>query len=169
MKVIILNGPMGVGKTAVGKAIADQCPGTAFIDGDWCMDIHPFVGNRETKTMAVNNILHMIGNYQRCSVCSMVVLAWLMDDPWVLHAITEGIAALQIEVKSVTLVCSRESLIQRWENDQHCEWRTDDWLNVSLKSLPEFMTMEHVIDTSDLSVDQVADLIMQEKKGLQNE
>ncbi len=52
MKVIILNGPMGVGKTAVGKYIADHTPGTAFIDGDWCLDIHPFVGNRETKTMA---------------------------------------------------------------------------------------------------------------------
>ncbi len=48
MKVIILNGPMGVGKTTVGKHIADHNPGTAFIDGDWCMDIHPFVGNRET-------------------------------------------------------------------------------------------------------------------------
>jgi hypothetical protein len=42
-------------------------PGTASIDGDWCMDIHPFVGNRETKTMAVDNILHMVGNYRRCS------------------------------------------------------------------------------------------------------
>ena len=29
------------------------------------MDIHPFVGNRETKAMAVDNILHMIGNYQK--------------------------------------------------------------------------------------------------------
>lgn len=161
MKIIILNGPMGVGKTAVGKAIADRHPGTAFIDGDWCMDIHPFVGNRETKAMAVDNILHLIGNYRKCSVCSLVVLAWLMDDPWVLHAVTEGIAALQFEVKTVTLVCSRESLIRRWKNDRQCEWRTDNWLNASLKSLPAFTAMEHVIDTSDLSVDQVADLIMQ--------
>ena len=160
MKVIILNGPMGVGKSAVGKAIADQYPGTAFIDGDWCMDIHPFVGNRETKAMAVDNILHLVANYRKCSACSMIVLAWLMDDPRVFRAVTEGIAALQMEVKSVTLVCCRESLIRRWKNDQHCEWRTDDWLNVSLKSLPEFRTMEQVIDTSDLSVDQVADLIM---------
>ena len=161
MKIIVLNGPMGIGKTTVGKTIAGRNPGTAFIDGDWCMDIHPFVGTRETKAMAVDNILHMISNYRKCSVCSMVVLAWLMDDPWVLRAVMEGIDGMQAEVKNVTLVCSRESLIRRWKSDQHCDWRTDEWLNVSLKSLPKFAAMEHVIDTSNLSADQVADLIMQ--------
>lgn len=160
MKVIILNGPMGIGKTTVGKHIADRNPGTAFIDGDWCMDIHPFVGNEETRTMAVDNILHMIRNYQDCSVCSMVVLVWLMDDPEVVRRITEGLAALQAEVKYVTLLCDRETLIKRWKNDQGCEWRTDDWLQVSLKSLPGFATMENGIDTSNLSVDRIADMIM---------
>lgn len=38
MRVIVINGPMGVGKTTVGRYIADSCAGTAFIDGDWCMD-----------------------------------------------------------------------------------------------------------------------------------
>ena len=151
---------MGVGKTAVGKYIADHHPGTAFIDGDWCMDIHPFVGSRETKAMAVDNILHMIGNYQKCSVCSMVVLVWLMDDPWVIQGIMEGLAGLHAEVKSVTLVCNRENLIKRWNNDQNCEWRTDEWLNVSLKSLPGFASVENAIDTSDLPVDRIADLVM---------
>ena len=162
MKVIVLNGPMGVGKTTVGKYIADRNPGTAFIDGDWCMDIHPFVGNEETKAMAVDNILHMIGNYQECPECSMVVLVWLMDDPWVIQRITEGLSALRAEMKSVTLVCDRETLISRWENDRNCEWRTDEWLNVSLKSLPGFASMDNVTDTSGLSVEQVADLIMRE-------
>ena len=161
MKVIVLNGPMSVGKTTVGKYIADQNPGTAFIDGDWCMDIHPFIGNQETKVMAVDNILHMIGNYQKCSVCSMVVLVWLMDDPWVMQRISEGLAALRAEMINVTLVCDRKNLIKRWNNDQNCEWRTDEWLQVSLKSLPGFASMDNVIDTSDLSVDQTADLIMQ--------
>lgn len=161
MKVIIINGPMGVGKTTVGKFIADHHPGTALIDGDWCMDIHPFVGNPETRAMAVDNILHMIGNYGKCSVCSMVVLVWLMDDPHVIQRIMDGLSALKADVKSVTLICSRESLIHRWENDPDCDWRTEQWLNVSLKSLPGFSAMDHVIDTSDLSVDQVAELIMQ--------
>ncbi|MBR6165900.1 MAG: AAA family ATPase [Clostridia bacterium] len=162
MKVIILNGPMGVGKTTVGKYIADRNPGTAFIDGDWCMDIHPFVGSRETKAMAVDNILHMIGNYQKCSVCSMIVLVWLMDDEWVIQRITEGLAALRAEVQSVTLACSSEDLIMRWNQDRSCEWRTDHWLNVSLKSLPGFVSMDNVIDTSGLPVNRVAEIILQQ-------
>ena len=161
MKVIILNGPMGVGKTTVGKYIADHYPGTAFIDGDWCLDLHPFVGNRETKAMAVDNILHMIGNYMKCSVCKMIVLVWLMDDPWVLQAITDGLAALQAEVKSVTLVCDRENLIRRWENDHNCEWRTDEWLKVSLASLPAFAAMGNTMDTAGLSVERIAGRIME--------
>ena len=92
MKVIIINGPMGVGKTTTGKCIADSTPGTALIDGDWCMDLHPFVGNRETRAMAVDNILHMIGNYRKCSECRMVVLVWLMDDPWVYDSLLDGLA-----------------------------------------------------------------------------
>jgi len=160
MKVVILNGPMGVGKTTVGKYIADRNPGTAFIDGDWCMDIHPFVGNRETKAMAVDNILHMIGNYRDCSVCSMVVLVWLMDDHWVIQRILEGLSSLQVEVQYMTLVCSEENLIRRWKSDRNCSWRTDEWLNVSLQSLPGFASMDNTIDTSDLSVDQIADRIM---------
>ena len=160
MKVIILNGPMGVGKTAVGRYIADHHPGTAFIDGDWCMDLHPFAGTRETRAMAADNILHMIGNYLNCSACGMVVLAWLMDDPQILRSITEGVSALGAEMKSVTLVCGREALRSRWENDRNCAWRTGEWLDVSLKSLPGFAAMDNAIDTDSLTVSQAADLIM---------
>jgi len=159
MKAIVINGPMGVGKTVVGKCIADKNTGTAFIDGDWCMDLHPFVGNRETKEMAIDNILHMIGNYRKCSFCRMIVLVWLMDDEWVRERILNGIAEMELEAKSVTLICSREELVRRWTNDHACEWRTDEWLEVSLKSLPAFEQMENCIDTSGYSIEEVAGMI----------
>ena len=161
MKAILINGPMGVGKTTVGKYIAERYPGTAFIDGDWCMDLHPFVGSRETRAMAVDNILHLAGNYRECSVCRMIVVVWLMDEPQVVRAVAEGLSGLQMDVTSVTLVCGREELIRRWKNDHDCEWRTDEWLDVSLKSLPGFAAMEHTIDTDGLSVEQIAERIMQ--------
>ena len=160
LKVIVINGPMGVGKTTVGRFIAEKYPGTAFIDGDWCMDLHPFVGSRETKDMAIDNILHMIGNYRKCSACNMVVLVWLMDDPWVRRKIAEGLSGMRAETRNVTLVCDEEQLISRWKKDQNCAWRTDEWLEVSRKSLPIFFAMEHTINTDDLTVEQVADMIM---------
>ena len=165
MKVIILNGPMGVGKTTVGKRIAETHPGTAFIDGDWCMDLHPFVGNRETRTMAADNILHMIGNYRKCPLCKMVVLVWLMDDPRVLEVIKDGIAAMDLDVQSVTLICDREELMRRWQNDHECEWRTPEWLEISLKSLPFFAAMDNPVNTGGLTADQIAQVIAEQKTG----
>ena len=164
MKVTVINGPMGVGKTTVGKLIADSCPGTAFIDGDWCMDIHPFVGNPETRAMAVDNILHITGNYLRCTACRQVVLVWLMDDTRTRKSLMEGLAAQQAEVQYVTLTCGRENLVRRWKNDKSCEWRTDGWLEASLASLPGFAAMENTINTDGLSAEQAAELIMNRGK-----
>ena len=160
MKVIIINGPMGVGKTTVGKYIAEKCTGTAFIDGDWCFDIHPFVGNQATKTMAIDNILHMIANYRKCSICNMIVFVWLMDERWVYQKIADGISNMELEAKNFTLVCDKNTLINRWENDENCEWRTNEWLEVSLKSLSFFSLFENCIDTSGLTIDMIADMIM---------
>ena len=160
MKAIVINGPMGVGKTTVGQYIAEKYPGTAFIDGDWCMDIHPFVGNRETKAMAVDNILHMAGNYSRCSACRMLVIVWLMDDAWVRERIAEGLSGQGLAVNSVTLMCDEAELIRRWKNDTVCPWRTDEWLQVSIKSLAQFGAMPGCIDTTGRTVAQVADAIV---------
>ncbi|MDE5940344.1 MAG: AAA family ATPase [Lachnospiraceae bacterium] len=160
MKVIIINGPMGVGKTTVGKYIAEKWEGTAFIDGDWCLDLHPFVGNRETKTMAIDNILHMIDNYRKCSICKMIVLVWLMDEQWVYQKIADGISKMGLEVKNTVLVCNENNLIDRWKKDKKCEWRTQEWLEISLKSLLFFSSLQGSIDTSDLAVDIVADMVV---------
>ncbi|MBO4368463.1 MAG: AAA family ATPase [Clostridia bacterium] len=160
MRVIIINGPMGVGKTTVGKLIADKVPGTAFIDGDWCMDIHPFIGNRETKEMAADNILHMIGNYNRCSVCGMVVLVWLMDDARVLKSILDGLSEMDMQAKVFTLICDENELVKRWKNDRTCEWRTDEWLDVSLRSLPYFRAAGDTVDTGGRSPESIADTIL---------
>ena len=77
----------------------------------------------------------------------------------------DGLSALRAEVKSVTLTCDRETLIRRWKNDHNCEWRTDHWLEISLKSLPYFTSMKDVIDTSNLSVERVAGMILGEGRS----
>ena len=160
MNVILINGPMGAGKTTVGKQIAESVYGTALIDGDWCMDLHPFVGSRETKEMAIDNILHMMRNYKACSACRQIVLVWLMDEAWVRNALADGICKMGLTPHSFTLMCSEEELIRRWKNDDRCDWRTDEWLRVSLRSLKDFSNMENCIDTTAMTIAQVTETVM---------
>ena len=90
----------------------------------------------------------------------MIVLVWLMDEQWVYQKVVDGISDMELEAKSFTLVCDKNNLVNRWENDKACEWRTNEWLEVSLKSLSFFSSLENCIDTSGLTVNIIADMIM---------
>ena len=41
-RLIMVNGPMGVGKTAVCRRLVRLCAPAAFLDGDWCWMLEPF-------------------------------------------------------------------------------------------------------------------------------
>lgn len=164
-KLIIITGPMGVGKTTVGKNLSDKISRSAFIDGDWCLNIHPFVGNRETKNMAIDNIVHMIKNYNKCSECDSVVLGWVMSENTI-NKIVSGIADMDFQIFCFTLTVSGQALIQRWKNDVETEWRTNEELNNSLVSLEDYLNRKntHIIDTSDISADGVLEQILERIK-----
>lgn len=164
-KLIIITGPMGVGKTTVGKKLSDKISRSAFIDGDWCLNIHPFVGNRETKNMAIDNIVHMIKNYNKCSECDSVVLGWVMSENTI-NKIVSGIADMDFQIFCFTLTVSGQALIQRWKNDVETEWRTNEELNNSLVSLEDYLNRKntHIIDTSDISADGVLEQIFERIK-----
>ena len=161
-KFIIINGPMGVGKTVTGKLLCDKIGRAAFIDGDWCLDIHPFIGNKETKSMAIDNIIYMTKNYNLCSECDIIVLSWIMSENTI-EKILHGLINVGIKIYCITLICDKDSLIERWKNDKIVEWRNDEQLNQSLKSIEDFTkrNIENIIDSSKMSIDNVIDKIME--------
>lgn len=159
-KVIIINGPIGVGKTTVGKLLCDKLYKSAFLDGDWCFDLHPFIANKETKDMAIDNILHIIKNYLNCTQCEFVVFNWVMDKTYVYEKIIDGIKSTDMHLYEITLYCTDVALENRWYKDTLCEWRNDEWLNVSKRSLNYFESLNTLkIDTSNKQAVDVADEI----------
>lgn len=58
--LILVNGTMGVGKTAVCQELKQLLPNCVFLDGDWCWDMSPFVVNDETKAMVMQNICFFV-------------------------------------------------------------------------------------------------------------
>ncbi len=59
----MLCGAIGVGKSATGRAFRDMLPNCAFLDGDWCWDMHPFRVTETTKRVVLDNICHALKNF----------------------------------------------------------------------------------------------------------
>ena len=69
--LFFINGPMGVGKTAVCGKLLRRLEASAYLDGDWCWNINPFYDQQNTTKIMTDNlsldkiadqILHKEGN-----------------------------------------------------------------------------------------------------------
>jgi len=164
-KIIIISGPMGVGKTTTGIALCDKIGKTAFIDGDWCLDIHPFVGNKETKDMAIKNIVYLVKNYYYCSECENIVLSWVISEKRIENIISE-LKDIELRIFSITLTCNEEELLKRWKNDKTVDWRTDEWYKESIKSLEDYNNRKNtiIIETNKKQIEMVVNEIIKKIK-----
>lgn len=52
-KLIIINGTMGVGKTATSKELNKKLNNSVWLDGYWCWMMNPFTVNDENKNMVI--------------------------------------------------------------------------------------------------------------------
>lgn len=159
---IIINGTMGAGKSTVGRRVAELLGSAAFIEGDFVIELHPHIDHSETEAMQRDNILHMSKNYYNFNKCESVVLSWIMGENGASKMILE-VSKLKYQAYHFILTCNKEVLIERWHKDNVNDWRTDENLITSIALLDEFNKRTDCIfiDTSDLSVDMVAEKIIQ--------
>ena len=79
--LIVLNGPMGVGKTTVGKELCRRLAPSIFLDGDWCWDLHPFSVTDATKALVMDNIRALLRRDLDCPEVDYVVFVWVLQPP----------------------------------------------------------------------------------------
>ena len=58
--LLLIGGPMGVGKTSVCRCLQKKLNNSVFLDGDWCWDSNPFLVTEETKEMVMDNIGYLL-------------------------------------------------------------------------------------------------------------
>lgn len=157
----IIGGTMGVGKTAVCQVLKSRLPRSVFLDGDWCWDADPFVVNDETRRMAMDNITCLLASFLRCSVYENVLFCWVMHEQSTIDEILSRLALDGVSVRTISLVCTPETLKKRLESDVLAGKRTADVAERNLKRLPLYRALNtKKIDTSDLSVVQTAEEII---------
>lgn len=157
--LIFINGPMGAGKTAVSQELKRLLPGSVFLDGDWCWDMHPFTVTDETKQMVLNNIAALLGNFIACSAFETVIFCWVMHEYHIMEEIESRLNLSDCRVSRFTVTCSAETLRGRLEKDIAAGIRQPDILERSSARLPLYLQedMKTVkIQTDHYTVRQVA-------------
>lgn len=84
-KLYMIGGAMGVGKTTVCQILKRRLDNCAFLDGDWCWDMHPFRVTGETKALVLGNICHVLNSFLDCEAFDNVVFCWVMHDQAVIE------------------------------------------------------------------------------------
>lgn len=157
----LIGGTMGVGKTTVCRELKNQLHRSVFLDGDWCWDMNPFVVTEETKAMVLDNITALLGNFLRCSAYDHVIFSWVMHQQSIVDTILGRLDLTDVKVVSVSLVCSREALLQRLYRDVEAGIRQPDILLRSPQRLSLYDSMNtEKVDTTHVTVAQAVQEIL---------
>ena len=124
-KLIIINGTMGVGKTATSRELNKKLNNSVWLDGDWCWMMNPFAVNDENKDMVIKNITYLLRNFLINSSFEYVIFNWVIHYEDIFNLLLQPLSDLEFEVIKVTLICSGETLKERILNDvklKHNSW-----------------------------------------------
>jgi len=155
---------MGVGKTAVCRALLKKLPNAVFLDGDWCWTSSPFIVNEETKKMVVDNVCHTLRNFLLADSFRNVIFCWVMHEQSIQDDILSRLPTEDITLHKISLVCSEEALRERLLGDIRQGFREEDILERSVARLPLYAKIDsEKIDTSFRSVDAIVEEITGEE------
>ena len=158
--LIIINGTMGIGKTATSMELQKLLPNAVFLDGDWCWNMIPFVVNNETKSMVTNNITYLLNNFIHCSVYANIIFCWVMHEQSIIDEIVSKLDIEHCTLHIFSLVCSKDSLIKRINMDIDCGKRTSDVIERSLTRLNLYYDLETTnIDVSEITAKDAAEIM----------
>ncbi|MGM0166495.1 hypothetical protein IGI39_001455 [Enterococcus sp. AZ135] len=160
-KLILIGGPMGSGKTTVSKILNNTVHHSAFLDGDWCWEINPFIVNEENKRMVFSNIHFLLNSFISNTTTNTIIFCWVMDEQEIIQRILTGLDLLNVEVTSFSLLPSPEKLTSNIEKDILLGIRNIEDINRSISRLPKYQGVASIhIDTTFLTATETADKIL---------
>lgn len=160
-KLILIGGPMGVGKTAVCRELQHLLPENVFLDGDWCWDAVPFRVTEETETMVMENIAFLLNQFLRCSAYENVLFCWVLHERTIWEDLLGRLDLMGVQVVRLSLVCAPQELVRRLESDIAKGVRTPDVIDRALHRMDccKGLEIPH-LDTTRMTPYEVAEQIL---------
>ncbi len=166
-QLYIIGGTMGIGKTAICQELKKKLPNCAFLDGDWCWDMHPFLVNDETKQMVMQNICFLLNQFIHCSVYENIIFCWVLHEQAIIDEIVSNLDTTDCHITTISLICDETTLKNRLQKDIDNNIRQQDIIERSVQRIPLYRQLATTkIDTTNLSIQEVCQEILQLKENL---
>ncbi len=162
-QVVILNGPMGVGKTTTARALVDRLAPALFLDADHVADFRPFDVREPAHLDYIEDTLcHMLA-FHASQGFERVVVAWVFETAERLGHFSERLRAQGHAVHAFRLTCdAREHEARvRARNRENLDWELMRHRELAhgFETAAARGALGRTLDTTDLSPDEVADVV----------
>ncbi|MHC1762598.1 MAG: AAA family ATPase [Negativicutes bacterium] len=156
-KLIIINGTMGVGKSAVCRQLLKILPPGVWLDGDWCWNMNPFVVSEENKAMVLDNICYLLKSFLNNTGYEYVIFCWVIHQENIFNQLLMRLQGWEFELHKISLICSEQALAARLQYDVEAGIRNHDVIKRSIPRLALYRSMDtKKIDVSDITAAQAA-------------
>ena len=150
--LLLIGGPMGVGKSAVCGELVDLLQPGVYLDGDWCWNMRPFSVTEETKAMVMDNICAMLNRFLGCPELRYVIFGWVMHQQTILDEICSRLPLEGVTVHKLSLLASEDVLRQRLGRDVAAGRRTAEGIGRSLA----YLTLYAALNTQKIWTDKLS-------------
>lgn len=156
----MIGGTMGVGKTTVCQELKKELDNAVFLDGDWCWDANPFQVTEATKLMVIENICFLLNQFIHCSAYENIIFCWVMHEQSIINDIISKLDLSDCNIKNISLVCSKDALINRLTKDVEKGIRKVDVIQRSLDRIELYDSLDTTkIDVSNRSIQEIVEIM----------
>jgi GrpB-like predicted nucleotidyltransferase (UPF0157 family)/predicted kinase len=164
--IIILNGPLGVGKTEVAWKLIEKFDRAIMLDGDYLGAVHPFQIYDMQRVEYLYQTLHHVTAFHVVNGWRNFVIDYVFETPESLAQLRHLLSDLDDVIYAFRLTCSPAEIERRIRLRGNSDPYFLTW---ELRRFRELQTIQDtnarrgdlgfVIDTTGLSIEEVADVI----------
>jgi len=164
--IILLNGPLGVGKTEVAWKLIEKFERAVMLDGDYLGAVHPFeIYDKQRVAYLYETICHVARFHVEHGWKNLVV-DYVFETPESLAQLRRALSEIDEVTYAYRLTCSAEEIARRIRLRGNSDPAFLDWELQRFRELQAIQDrnarrgdLGFVIDTTGFSIEEVADAI----------
>jgi len=111
--IVIINGPLGIGKTSVSWALLERFERAGMLDGDYLGAVHPFDLHSPERVTYLYQTLHHLVAFHKAHGYPDLVINYVFETPESLAELRHGLSGLDDVIYAFRLMCDEAELARR--------------------------------------------------------